>query len=111
LDPPERISFVPLLNERIFPFDTWTSLFFLRFIGSERLKGSALFLLNIMLGNVLLHTPYVQSSNLGLNIVSISAHLAETWCIHALPLLSLLDSVLAVIVGFNLRNQEVLMRL
>jgi hypothetical protein len=55
-----------------------------------------------MLGRILPCTPYVHSSTLELKMVSVSAHLAETRCIHALPLLSLIDFVLAVIVGFNL---------
>jgi hypothetical protein len=52
-----------------------------------------------MLGSILPRTPYIHSSTLGLNMVSVSAHLAETRCIPALPLLSLLDSVLAVFAG------------
>ena len=58
-----------------------------------------------MLGIILPRTPYVHYSTLELKMVSVSTHLAETGCILALPLLSLLDSILALIEGFNLWNQ------
>jgi hypothetical protein len=68
-------------------FDTSTSLFFLIFVSSERLKRFALFLLNLMLGRILPRTPYAHSSTLELKWFSVSACLTESLCIRALSLL------------------------
>jgi hypothetical protein len=57
-----------------------------------------------MLGRIIPLTPYVHFSTIELKMVSISTHLTETQSIPALPLLSLLNSVLAVIAGFDLCN-------
>jgi hypothetical protein len=68
-------------------FDTSTSLFFLSFVSSERLKSFVLFLLNLTLGRILPCTPYAHSSTLELKWFSVSACLAESLCIRALSLL------------------------
>jgi hypothetical protein len=63
---PKQISFIRLPYKGSFFFDTWTSLSFLSFVSSERIKSFALFPLNLTLGRNLLHTPYVHSSALEL---------------------------------------------
>jgi hypothetical protein len=83
----EQISFVRLPNKGPPPFfDTSTSFFFLRFINYERLNIFALFLLNLMLGRILSHTPYANSSTLEIKWFSVYACLVESLCIHALYL-------------------------
>jgi len=68
------------------------------------IKSFTLFLLNLVLGIILLCTPYIHYSNLELRMVLVSTHLEEVRCIHELPLLSLIDFVLTAIAGFILHN-------
>jgi hypothetical protein len=85
----EQISSVHLPNKGTFPYlDTSISLLFLSFVSSGRLKSFALFLLDLTLGRILPHTPYVHSSTLGLKWFSVSVFLAESLCIRSLYLLS-----------------------
>jgi hypothetical protein len=84
----KQILSIHLPNKGTFPFDTSASLLFLIFVSSERIKRFSLFLLNLMLGRILLSTPYAHSSTLELNWFLVSAFLAEILCIHEISLLS-----------------------
>lgn len=85
---PNSLLFVRHPNKGAIPFDTLISLLFMSFVSSERLKRFALFLLDVTLGRILPHTPYVHSSTLELKWFPVFVFLAESPCILSLSLLS-----------------------